>query len=887
MTSPNFAHRPLAVSAAVLLLAVVAWPGQLGAASPSAATCPATNTISAAHFLLPAGARQVLTQDTTIRAPQVSILGTLTTSDAMVGSDAPSLCIETERLTIGPAGILCTGNGADGADMETAFQNATGTDGSNGGNLALVFRDEPSTLFLPALTKAPGGLICTGRGGNGGDAVTGNVCRVPEASSFCAAKVMASGLTTPTLNRLEVDFCEKVVAAAHLPMDLFANVCSLSLPSCDEVADKAGVFRQDPCHVETPCPSGVASCAPTCEELADRMGVFREDPCGLRPCPSGVASCVPSCGEVAGTTGPLREDPCSVPCQHGVYACVPTCQELMQGFLTVGLLDVCNPVVCEDLSDLCGAPDCEDILEDTPSSSLDADPCDPMPRCYPSWMEESADNPPWCPCPEPGSGNTPCLDPVCLDTHNAMGNDPDFRQCAEDRCEAVLSGDAAFACDGNPDDLLPACLGLLNVSALGGSGGSGGTLALSYGAPLALAPAIFNLGSGGSGGDAVAIGRAEGGHHATGGDGGESRALVNGQALSLPTHASVVQSLATSGGGSGGSALALPDVCDIDPGPCAPLIGPNVVYCLLAFVPSGCDTDGPANDVVVLVGCPGDDATVEGGTYVGPAGNGNAGADGASGKPSFDPGVSAWPVAVSGSVGCTSNTPAQDGQSASVMTAPHNGDPSDAKGGNGRYGSLLGGKGGNAYVHASRGGHGASAGDGGMGDHESGAFGCHDLVLPGNGGDAQKGGASGGASLIKGGDGGQSAVQGGMGGDAGGQYGTPGNGGNGGSAGYVSWHHSGATSCYMTDHGYYGDYCDSSAGPIVVYYRVDGTRGCRGLRGDIAPLDDPEAGAGGTIAPPNPAGQPGPAGSASAPKAAAPAGTDGVNGARGKPKSCA
>ena len=154
-------------SAAIALLFVTAFAviePPANAAAPPDLCAAYPHQVAASTFIVPAGTTQVLEQSTTIKAASVQILGVLKTSDAHPGTDAPSLCIQTSNLTV--AGVLCTGNGADGEPAQG--EAARGGNGTRGGTLALDFVANGS--MAPSLSVLPGAVLCTGAGGNGGSA---------------------------------------------------------------------------------------------------------------------------------------------------------------------------------------------------------------------------------------------------------------------------------------------------------------------------------------------------------------------------------------------------------------------------------------------------------------------------------------------------------------------------------------------------------------------------------------------------------------------------------------------------------------------------------------------------------------------------------------------
>lgn len=157
---------PLACS---LLLAV----SSLGPTAPAPASatpfsqCDQPNVVAVDTFSVPAGTTRVFDAPTAIKARNVNVAGALLTRDG-AGDDAPALCIEAEKVVVAALGVICTGSGDDGAGVLGTY-SAQGEDGTEGGDLSIILKDNPTTLTGPSLDLL--GLICSGDGGDGGPGV--------------------------------------------------------------------------------------------------------------------------------------------------------------------------------------------------------------------------------------------------------------------------------------------------------------------------------------------------------------------------------------------------------------------------------------------------------------------------------------------------------------------------------------------------------------------------------------------------------------------------------------------------------------------------------------------------------------------------------------------
>ncbi len=441
---------------------------------------------------------------------------------------------------------------------------------------------------------------------------------------------------------------------------------------------------------------------------------------------------------------------------------------------------------------------------------------------------------------------------------------------------------------------------IIGIHSQGGAGGNAGTLTLDGVDPVALRipDGAIALGDGGDGGSAIVMSGPLGdGRTAYGGLAGDSTVVLNGvdartvnpeSSYDLKSLFSSIAPWFTGGvGGDGGDASignfnsGIVDECVGDVrDPCNNYPGAELIYCTLEIIQDYCtlspfiqlffetNYERQLVDGVLCetqFGDKGDSAAVTNNRYTGPSGQGSAGQNGADGQPRLTGGVS-YPWGVSASITCLSSSPAEDGQSANDMSAPGDGQPSDAQANPGGYGFLKGGDGGAAYVHGAAGGKGATGGSGGNGAHSYGICG-HEFERAGHGGDGQKGGNSGSGEAMAG-DGGPSFLQGGAGGSASAKYGDAGVGGNGGNGGKVAtWQHSYYTlgPCSMStpyDHGALGHSCtwiyDYNNGLYISTWNFDsqGDRGCRGKAGTQMTITRTEGDGG-----PNAVGQRGPDGS--------------------------
>jgi hypothetical protein len=165
------------------------------------------STIEAVAYTLPAATTTVLSEATAIKAHTITILGRLLTRGGDAEEPAPSLCIQAEQVIVAATGIICTGSGHDGAGQAGSL-GAEGGDGSDGGDLTITLKDNPLTLTTPVLTVAPGCVLCTGDGGDGGPAlVEATVCdtylpRVSRGGDAGDAGALALIYSTPTTSTL-------------------------------------------------------------------------------------------------------------------------------------------------------------------------------------------------------------------------------------------------------------------------------------------------------------------------------------------------------------------------------------------------------------------------------------------------------------------------------------------------------------------------------------------------------------------------------------------------------------------------------------------------------------------------------------------------------------
>lgn len=130
--------------------------------------------VDADLFSLPAGDRATFDTDTVIQGRTLALDGILRTADAAAPrEDAPGLCLEVERLELGPAGVLCTGAGFSPRPVFALRDGSpvVGGDGTDGGRLVLILRDDPATTALPGFSIPADAVVCTGDGGRGGHAV--------------------------------------------------------------------------------------------------------------------------------------------------------------------------------------------------------------------------------------------------------------------------------------------------------------------------------------------------------------------------------------------------------------------------------------------------------------------------------------------------------------------------------------------------------------------------------------------------------------------------------------------------------------------------------------------------------------------------------------------
>jgi hypothetical protein len=277
--------------------------------------CGSNATITTPTFTVPAGTTQVLTQNTTIHAAEVRILGTLTTSDSDGTADAPSLCIQAQSLTV--LGSICTGSGADGA-TRLARTRSVGGNGTSGGALTLSFFDSSLLPGGPSLTVLPGATLCTGSGGDGGNAMTGDYIHifdclptVNNGSSQFNPDALEQFVTNT--QKLAHDFVDCVSSQGQVCPDGSLNCVCNPLQSCLPTCNQS-TFNCIP----PPCEDGslncvldkcnpIESCYPTCNQT-------EQPPCIWDEC-NPVGSCIPdlpTCQSLVGSSDciPDLPDPC-------------------------------------------------------------------------------------------------------------------------------------------------------------------------------------------------------------------------------------------------------------------------------------------------------------------------------------------------------------------------------------------------------------------------------------------------------------------------------------------------------------------------------------------------------------------------------------------------
>jgi hypothetical protein len=137
-----------------------------------------SKTITQSNMLISPGSLKIYPESTALIVDELHIKGLLTTADADADVAAPDLCIEAESVRLYTGGVLCTGNGHDGAAKFTLFDaTSSGDDGTNGGKLTINLVDRPDfTSESPGFVAEPGAVTCTGRGGSGGEGISSSDC---------------------------------------------------------------------------------------------------------------------------------------------------------------------------------------------------------------------------------------------------------------------------------------------------------------------------------------------------------------------------------------------------------------------------------------------------------------------------------------------------------------------------------------------------------------------------------------------------------------------------------------------------------------------------------------------------------------------------------------
>jgi hypothetical protein len=711
-------------------------------------------------YLVPAGIKEELTQATTIVATSVEVAGVLTTQNAELGQSAPSLCIEAETVVVD--GVLCTGSGSDGVrDLAPEDGQSIGTDGTSGGDLVIRLVDDPNTAAQPSLVVAPEAKLCTGSGGNGGDAnsfASGNESASPPGGDrrrdlMQTLADLEHGLVSQD-QPLNVDITltgpdqQLLDSAKHAARDLVGGGgCVFGVAYCvHQCAHNPGV--EPACGTidgVDSCINYVADAATTdssnaavpfhqdvdCNDLGPLVSSCGTDQVGLRVAGQGV--CVPkptACG--SGTIGERV---------GGVDACAGLCSQAGQVGVQVGVLAACVNEPCGgNLSSCTGSCTSDEVG----ATVMGVRACAPKPvACGDDMIGEKVGGTNACAglCSGPGQiGARVSVLAACINEPCGGNLSSCLASCPSGQTGEVVLGVPACV-DPNPCDYIAG-----PVTANAGDGGNGGQLALvSNGGTLDIPDGVIALGQGGNGGDAIAVYNAmRSPGYATSGKGGDSTATLDG--LTLPyNHASW---LSESQGGNAGTATVFP--CDSPE--CFP---PFDNY---QFDPVACATG-------IGSGTPGADGAGQGAST--PGGNGGPG------TPATHRYVYSYPASVT--CATTPSTPGGAGGDGRVV---FDGSATGQPGGNGL---LFGGKGGDATADSAKGGEGGMGGRGGDGDLGDDSF-CT-LQPCSHGGEGGAGSNASGASATGGSGGAGEYGIGGDGGTATANRAVGGVGGNGGPGG--------------------------------------------------------------------------------------------------------